>query len=133
MHHALELMLSEDSQLLLSNHLLLAETIGKLLERMGGGKQCWITVKQRKDSICGNHISVITSARGLCGCACLSKVWTQTRRQETAAGWLLLEHIKMSPPLLAINSTFPPWVSLPTSEAQMLHKQSNITVHKQLI
>lgn len=53
--------------------------------------------------------------------------------RQTAAGWLLLEHIKMSPPLLAINSTFPPWVSLPTSEAQMLHKQSNITVHKQLI
>lgn len=53
--------------------------------------------------------------------------------RQTATGWLLLEHIKMNPPLLAINSTFPPWVSLPTSEAQMLYKQLNITVHKQLI
>lgn len=126
-------MLSGDSQLL-SNHLLLAATVGKLLERIKWGDNAWITVKQRKDSICGNHISVITSARGLCGCACFYKVWTQSRQgRQKAAGWLLLEHIKMIIPLLAINRMLPPWVSLPTSEAQTLHKQLNITVHKQLI
>lgn len=42
------------------------------------------------------------------------------KSRQTAAGWLLLEHIKMIISLLAINRMLPPWVSLPTSEAQTL-------------
>lgn len=54
--------------------------------------------------------------------------------RKTAAGWLFLEHIKMTIPVheisLAVNRALPPQVSLPTSEAQMFHKHLNITVHK---